>query len=67
MINDQLTRLERVRLEALSMALRMPVAITPIDDQVHQSDALTLAILRRAEEVERWLLAADGTPSLADS
>ena len=61
MINDQLTRRERVRLEALNMALRIPIAVTPVDDQVRQHAALRAEILRCAEEVERWLLASDST------
>ena len=59
MINDQLTRRERVRLEALNMALRMPTTVKETADPVIGSDQLSAAILRRAEEVEKWLLAAD--------
>lgn len=59
MIHDQLTRRERVRLEALSMTLRMPVAVPPDEDQVRTADNLRASIMRTAEEVERWLLAAE--------
>lgn len=41
------------------MTLRMPVAVPPDEDQVRTADNLRASIMRTAEEVERWLLAAE--------
>lgn len=60
-LNDQLTRRERLRLESLNMALRMPFGTDMPQGSSNErtADAMAASIFRRAEEVERWLLAAD--------
>lgn len=45
--NDQLTRLERVRLESLAQALRCPI------ENVQGADEAMFLYLRRAEQIER--------------
>lgn len=53
MQNDQLTRLERIRLECLAQAIRGPIPPAETPEEALQN------VLRSAETIEAWLLAAD--------
>ena len=50
MLNDQLTYVQRVRLELLAQAINLSAII--------YNDATMKVILERAEEIEKWLYKA---------